>query len=210
MKKYISFIVVLSALNILLFGCAKTNRVKINQLAASRFTLAEAAENLPEISDLIVVFTPESQENVLTKYPDGNVSVGYTKTSGIASQVLSGSVSEGDSILITEECYTTDSGSVLWTQDGYLPMNIGESYLLFLKAYDEDSAYAGMYFPVDLEYGKYVLQLPAAMSSETSYTIDQLEIGPYGDLDHYIEWFEAVQALYPDIFSFVDSKSNSL
>lgn len=200
MKKHISFIVVLLALNILLFGCAKTNSVTINQLAASRFTLAESVENLPEISDLIVVFTPESQENVLTKYSDENVSVGYTKTSGIVSQVLFGSVSEGDSILITEECYTTDSGSVLWTQDGYLPMNIGESYLLFLKAYDRDSIYAGMYFPVDLEYGKYVLQLPTTMSTETSYTNDQLEIGPYGDLDNYIEWFEAVQTLYPDIF----------
>ena len=200
MKKYLSFLAALFALNLLMFGCAKTNSVEINRLAASRFPLTGSADELPEISDLIVVFTPESQENVLNKYSDGNISYGYTKTSGTISQVLSGSVSEGDSILITEECYTTDSGSVLWTQDGYLPMNIGESYLLFLKAYEEDSAYAGMYFPVDLEYGKYVLQFPAAMSSETSYTVDQLEIGPYGDLDVYTEWFKTVQTLYPDIF----------
>ena len=200
MKKYIPFIVTLLALNILLFGCAKTKSVTINQLVTSRFSLTESADDLPEISDLIVVFIPESQENMLDKYSDGNVSYGFTKTSGTVSQVLSGHVSEGDSILITEECYTTDSGSVLWTQDGYLPMNIGESYLLFLKAYDEDSTYAGMYFPVDLEYGKYVLQLPATMSSENSYTVDHLEIGPYGDLDVYIEWFKTVQTFYPDIF----------
>ena len=200
MKKYIPFIVVLLALNVLMVGCAKTNNVEINRVIASRFSLTESADDLPEISDLIVVFTPESQENVLNKYSDGNVASGYTKTSGTVSQVLSGYVSEGDNILITEECYTTDSGSVLWTQDGYLPMNIGESYLLFLKAYDEDSAYAGMYFPVDLEYGKYVLQLPATMSSENSYTVDHLEIGPYGDLDVYIEWFKTVQTFYPDIF----------
>ena len=30
---------------------------------------------------------------------------------------------------------------------GYLPMQEGESYLLFLTAYDRDSVYAGMYFP---------------------------------------------------------------
>ena len=64
MKKYIPFIVVLLALNVLMVGCAKTNNVEINRVIASRFSLTESADDLPEISDLIVVFTPESQENV--------------------------------------------------------------------------------------------------------------------------------------------------
>ena len=200
MKKRIFFIMAALLLSVLLFGCSQKNHAVINQLTSDRFLLAESVERLPEVSDLIVVFTPENQENILKKFSDGNVSIGYTKTSGTISQVLSGSVSEGDRILITEECYTTDDGSVLWTQDGYLPMNIGENYLLFLKAYREDSAYAGMYFPVDLEYGKYVLQIPATMSAEASYSMERLEIGPYGDLDQYNEWFAAVRTFYPDIF----------
>ena len=36
-------------------------------------------------------------------------------------------------------------------------MQEGESYLLFLTAYDRDSVYAGMYFPTELEKGKYPL-----------------------------------------------------
>lgn len=200
MKKHTFFIAAILLLNIFLFGCADKNSITIKQIAASRFPLAESVESLPEVSDLIVVLTPTKQENVLIKYQDGNVSMGYTKTSGTVEQVLFGSVSEGDSILITEECYTTDSGTVLWTQDGYLPMNIGESYLLFLKAYNEDSAYAGMYFPVDLEYGKYILQLPVTVSQEEPYTSNQLEIGSDGDLENYIKWYEAVQTFYPEIF----------
>jgi DNA-directed RNA polymerase specialized sigma24 family protein len=49
---------------------------------------------LQEVSDLIVVFTPETQENVLSRYSDGNVASGYTKTTGQVTQVLKGQAPE--------------------------------------------------------------------------------------------------------------------
>ena len=38
-------------------------------------------------------------------------------------------------------------------------MRAGAKYILFLKAYPDDSDFARKYFPVDLEYGKYVISL---------------------------------------------------
>ena len=114
-------------------------------MAADRITQAESVSQLQEVSDLIVVFTPERQENVRSYFSDGNVSGGYTRTTGTVLQVLKGEPPE--QLVITEECYLVDN--VLWTQGGYLPMQEGESYLLFLTAYDRDSVYAGMYFPTE-------------------------------------------------------------
>lgn len=200
MKKILYSFLYILILSGFLFGCSQTNDVVIKQLTADRLSLAESAEDLQQVSDLIIVYTPNSQENILSYFSDGNVSVGYTKTMGTVFQVLAGTVSVGDSILITEECYTTDSDSVLWTQGGYIPMKIGENYLLFLKAYSEESAYAGMYFPVDLEYGKYALSVISPMSVSNSYSAEQLEVGTFTDLDKYTEWYEAVRALYPNVF----------
>ena len=49
-----------------------------HRLSADRVTQAATVSQLQEVSDLIVVFTPETQENVLSRYSDGNVSTGYT------------------------------------------------------------------------------------------------------------------------------------
>ncbi len=183
-----------------LSGCSQATTIKVNCLNTDRITLANTPNDLQQISDLIIVFTPRDQENVLMHYSDGNVSVGYTKTTGIVTKILSGDILEGAEITITEECYTTNSGSELWTQQGYLPMRIGEAYLLFLKEYSPESKYAGMYFPIDLEHGKYVLPIAATMTANTSLNAEQLEVGPATDLSEYAEWYEAVCDLYPDLF----------
>lgn len=118
---------------LLLITCtACGQRQTVRQMAADRITQAESVSQLQEVSDLIVVFTPERQENVLSYFSDGNVSGGYTRTTGTVSQVLKGEPPE--QLVITEECYLVDN--VLWTQGGYLLMQEGESYLLFLTAYD--------------------------------------------------------------------------
>lgn len=183
-----------------LYGCSQANTIKVNCLNADRITLANTPNDLQQVSDLIIVFTPRDQENVLMHYSDGNVSVGYTKTTGIVTELLSGDIWEGAEIAITEECYTTDSGTKLWTQQGYLPMRIGETYLLFLKEYPPESKYAGMYFPIDLEHGKYVLPVATAMATNTSLNAEQLEVNEATDLSQYIEWYEAICDLYPDLF----------
>ena len=187
----------------LLAGCTTAEEVEIRQLQTFRRLAASTVDELQTVSDLIVVFTPESHENVLSYYADGNILSGYTKTSGKVSEVLKGDAAAGDTILITEECYTTDNGSVLWTQQGYLPMEIGHQYLLFLTSYSEErKVFAGMYYPTELEYGKYLLddenEMTILTSNET--TEETFELGPDGDLEKYSSWYNQVAALYPDLF----------
>ena len=73
---------------LLLTACGQ--RETVYQISADRLTQAATVSQLQEVSDLIVVFTPETQENVLSRYSDGNVSSGYTRTTGRVSQVLKG------------------------------------------------------------------------------------------------------------------------
>lgn len=134
MKKSLTFCLLL----LLLITCtACGQRQTVQRMAADRITQAESVAQLQEVSDLIVVFTPERQENILSYFSDGNVSGGYTRTTGTVSQVLKGESPE--QLVITEECYLVDN--VLWTQGGYLPMQEGESYLLFLTASDSADAW---------------------------------------------------------------------
>lgn len=142
-----------------------------------------------------MVFTPERQENVLSYFSDGNVSGGYTRTTGTVSQVLKGEPPE--QLVITEECYLADS--VLWTQGGYLPMQEGESYLLFLTAYDRDSVYAGMYFPTELEKGKYPLTDEPLTASDSADAWEVYVIEG-DDLHDYQDWYQQITALYPELF----------
>ena len=187
-----------------LSGCensAQTDGMQINQVDAEWMPSAESVEELPLVSDLIIVFEPTSQENALSHFSDGLVENGYTKTSGIAQRVLKGTVEEGSTVQITEVCYTTNSGSELWTIGGYLPMEIGQKYLLFLTAYDAESPYSGMYYPINMEYGKYAL--PSNSNWLTSLFKDKnelWEIGNATNLDQYADWYAYVQDLYPDLF----------
>lgn len=170
----------------------------VNQVMADRVTLANSASQLEELSDLVVLATPKTQENVLIKDPvDNNVITGYTKTTVTVLDVIKGNVTKGQEILITEECYTTNLNSVLWTQQGYLPMEDGDSYLLYLKAYTNDSSYGGMYFPIDLEYGKYVIPKTASLSTTAStFTAEQLQIGVETDITKYGDWYQQVVSSY--------------
>ena len=85
MKKSLTFCLLL----LLLITCtACGQRQTVQQMAADRITQAESVAQLQEVSDLIVVFTPERQENILSYFSDGNVSGGYTRTTGTVSQVL--------------------------------------------------------------------------------------------------------------------------
>ena len=192
MKKSLTFCLLL----LLLITCtACGQRQTVQRMAADRITQAESVAQLQEVSDLIVVFTPESQENVLSYFSDGNVSGGYTRTTGTVSQVLKGEPPE--QLVITEECYLVDN--VLWTQGGYLPMQEGESYLLFLTAYDRDSVYAGRYFPTELEKGKYPLTDEPLTASDSA---DAWEVSVIegDDLHDYQDWYQQITALYPELF----------
>ena len=192
MRKHLSLMLLL----LLLITCtACGQRQTVQQMAADRITQAESVAQLQEVSDLIVVFTPERQENVLSYFSDGNVSGGYTRTTGTVSQVLKGESPE--QLVITEECYLADN--VLWTQGGYLPMQEGESYLLFLTAYDRDSVYAGMYFPTELEKSKYPLTDEPLTASDSADAWEVYVIEG-DDLHDYQDWYQQITALYPELF----------
>ena len=192
MKKSLTFCLLL----LLLITCtACGQRQTVQRMAADRITQAESVAQLQEVSDLIVVFTPERQENVLSYFSDGNVSGGYTRTTGTVSQVLKGEPPE--QMVITEECYLVDN--VLWTQGGYLPMQEGESYLLFLTAYDRDSVYAGMYFPTELEKGKSPLTDEPLTASDSADAWEVYVIEG-DDLHDYQDWYQQITALYPELF----------
>lgn len=192
MRKHLSLMLLL----LLLITCtACGQRQTVQRMAADRITQAESVAQLQEVSDLIVVFTPERQENILSYFSDGNVSGGYTRTTGTVSQVLKGEPPE--QLVITEECYLVDN--VLWTQGGYLPMQEGESYLLFLTAYDRDSVYAGMYFPTELEKGKYPLADEPLTASDSADAWEVYVIEG-DDLHDYQDWYQQITALYPELF----------
>ena len=183
-------------------GCAQSNKPEICQIQGDRLRMATSVNEMLSVSDLIVVFTPTKQENILsTFFSDGDVAIGYTKTSGEIDEVLYGSRMSGDTISVTEVCYTTDSGSKLWTFQGYLPMEIGMKYVLFLKEYADSSTYAGMYYPVEVEYGKYLVSSDAALPLyNTDNGYEQLQVGAATDLTTYTEWYDTVRKLYPDVF----------
>ena len=194
------FVCVVAFFTIVLCGfiyCAK-RPYSVNQIMADRTALAESPSQLETESDLIVLVSPQTSENVLIKDPDDqNIILGYTKTIATILDVVKGDIEQGQKISITEECYTTDFNSVLWTQEGYLPMKQGNQYLLFLKAYEETSDYSGMYFPIDLEYGKYLIpQAALASEVEPSYTAEQLQVGDETDLDNYVEWYQTIVGFY--------------
>lgn len=185
----------LLALALVMLTACGAKQQTVHRLSADRVTQAATVSQLQEVSDLIVVFTPETQENVLSRYSDGNVSSGYTRTTGRVSQVLKGQAPE--QLVITEECYTLDDA--LWTQGGYLPMEKGRSYLLFLTAYPSDSDYAGMYYPTELELGKYSLTDQPLTASDAAGAWQVYS--PDGSaLSRYQSWYQQVAALYPDLF----------
>lgn len=175
--------------------------LRVNTLLADRTALAENTTALKSVSDVIAVISINAKgENVLfTNAEDGGVDFGYTRTEATILNLFGeSSLNVGDIITITEECYTTDAGTTLWTQQGYLPMNTGKTYLVFLKAYDNDSDYAGMYFPIDLEHGKYII--PDNLSFDMLATLEQnrssLEIGDETDLTDYAAWYDEIVRSY--------------
>lgn len=84
----------LLALALVMLTACGARQQTIHRLPADRVTQAATVSQLQEVSDLIVVFTPETQENVLSRYSDGNVSYGYTRTTGQVTQVLKGQAPE--------------------------------------------------------------------------------------------------------------------
>lgn len=180
-----------------LTGIRLMSPFSVQIIPADRVSLARSPADLSFVSDVIVVARPvKAGKNILIRDShDGKVITGYTKTTVEVVDVMRGKVSIGDKLTLTEECYRSDFGTVLYTQGGYLPAHRNTDYLLFLKAYEPSSRYAGMYFPVDLEYGKYVIPDPSEISA-SARSPEDLEINEQADLTQYRAWYDTVMQQY--------------
>lgn len=154
------------------------NKVQYNILATDRLQLAPTYDDLELVSDIIVKATVvPGKENKIIEADDGTTVFGYTVTQLNISEVFKGDVINGETITITEEYYTlANQNNVVYTQGNYMPAQENCEYIFFLKAYDTTSTYAGMYFPVDLEYGKYSVNLAGEMVAPASVSTAALEI----------------------------------
>jgi len=185
-----------------------------NDVMSERVQLAGTPEELEANSDLIVSakILPD-KENVLVKNSDGKFLLfGYTETKLEITEVFHGNVSAGDEIMITEEYFTTlsQTGTVnIWTEGNYVPAKENHEYLFFLKAYGDAERYAGMYYPIDLEYGKYVVHDDGAeMMNTASLNTAELtghereqigeafEIQTENDFSRYIQWYGELTQKY--------------
>lgn len=154
------------------------NTVRYNVLATDRIELTSTYDDLEVVSDVIIKATVASKkENKTIMSDDGTVIFGYTVTQLNISEVFKGDAVAGETITITEEYYTLpNEKNAIYTQGNYMPAKEDGEYIFFLKAYDASSPYAGMYFPVDLEYGKYSVNLAEKMIAPASASAAELEV----------------------------------
>lgn len=164
------------------------SKTHYNILATDRLQLAPTYADLQNVSDIVVKATViPGKENKLITADDGTVVFGYTITQLNVTEVFKGNINEDYPINITEEYYTlSGNGNEVYTQGNYMPAQESGEYIFFLKAYDSTSPYAGMYFPVDLEYGKYSVDLAETFTTPANASAAEYEVI---DLDEkYVEF----------------------
>lgn len=154
------------------------SKTHYNILATDRLQLAPTYADLQNVSDIVVKATViPGKENKLITADDGTVVFGYTITQLNVTEVFKGNINEDYPINITEEYYTlSGNGNEVYTQGNYMPAQESGEYIFFLKAYDSTSPYAGMYFPVDLEYGKYSVDLAETFATPANASAAEYEV----------------------------------
>ena len=183
-KRTKSIPVLLGALFLLILVVAASltsflgSKTHYNILATDRLQLAPTYADLQNVSDIVVKATViPGKENKLITADDGTVVFGYTITQLNVTEVFKGNINEYYPINITEEYYTlSGKGNEVYTQGNYMPAQESGEYIFFLKAYDSTSPYAGMYFPVDLEYGKYSVDLAETFTTPANASAAEYEV----------------------------------
>lgn len=183
-KRTKSIPVLLGALFLLILVVAASltsflgSKTHYNILATDRLQLAPTYADLQNVSDIVVKATViPGKENKLITADDGTVVFGYTITQLNVTEVFKGNINEDYPINITEEYYTlSGNGNGVYTQGNYMPAQESGEYIFFLKAYDSTSPYAGMYFPVDLEYGKYSVDLAETFTTPANASAAEYEV----------------------------------
>ena len=173
-----------------------STRTSIYVSNADRGILAKDFNQLVSVSDLIIKTTVlPNKETLLDTSEDGTVKFGYTVSNLKVDEVFYGEISKGDIVTITEEYFKIRTK--IFTQGNYIPAKENKEYIFFLKKYQDSTRYEGMYYPIDLERGKYSLNsnILSNIESIEELTNTQLEIGTRPDED-YKEWYKKVIQKY--------------
>lgn len=194
MKKVyiISGVILLGFIGLFIFS---NSTFRINEINADRFRVANTFQELEKSSDLIVEATVLSEkETVLDKLEDDTIVFGYTITKLRIDEVFSGDVKNDDIIVITEEYFTV--GKDIFTQGNYIPAKENSKYIFYLKKYDDSTRFKNMYYPIDLEKGRYSLQNNISdIDSIDTLTNKEMEIGKREDKE-YRQWYKQTISKY--------------
>lgn len=187
-------VLIITVLTLILINANSNKSVKYNTIAADRVQLASTFEEVEAVSDLIVSAIVNPNKETVRLFHDGLVHFGFTITELTITDVFKGELRAGDTIKITEEYFTiTDSSNEIYKQGGYMPANGNSEYIFFLKSYAKDNPYAGMHYPVDLEFGKYSINLPTTLSSRVSSATLEITSTSF---DRYVEFAQKVSDKY--------------
>jgi hypothetical protein len=194
MKKY-KLKILSSIVAIALVATVFYNIPRTEYLMSDRITLASDVDKLNDVSDLVVLATVvNDKENVIVKSDiDGHEMFGYTVTTLNIKTIISGELND-ESVKITEEYYESSdlTGKIIWTEGTYKPAKKGRDYIFYLKKYPDDSSYSGMYFPVDLEHGKYAIIKNVKDKTIDGLSASELDISKKSDLKEYKKWYKYV------------------
>ena len=163
---------------------------------------AQEPEQLEGASDIVAVVKVVQQQDRGVPLPVGN----YLQTICTVETVISGNAETGDELRIYEPC-NYYKNEILHSFSGYYPMNIGESYLVFLRVInDKESKLYGGYHVVDNIHGKYPLDAETGLFCRWYLNMaEELEIADMDTIPTYIAryqlWYEQVRAMYPEVFA---------
>ena len=143
-------------------------------------------------SDLIVKakVIGKSEQKLIYSEEIGDVVYGYNITPIEIEKVYSGDdVNLGDIINIVEEYYTghyPNGKKYIWAIENYNPAKKGNQYIFFLKkCSDLDEDTKGMYFPLGVEKGKYLINDKTKdISNIKKMSNEELEIGTWDSSEY--------------------------
>lgn len=156
---------------------------------------ASTFDELVEVSDLIIkVKVLPGKKNV----PDTVEVCGHTITKLKVLETFKGDIAPGEIVTITEFYYRDED--YIWIDANYLPAKEKQEYIFFLTEYHADSYWSGMYYPTDMERGKYPLKrlILDNLASMRSLSNEDLELWTE-PADIYRRWYkQVIEKYYPN------------
>ena len=174
-------------------GCGK--ELEIRQIDADVLILAQTFDELVDVSNLIIRAKVLSGKVNVEDTPEVG---GYTITKLQVLETFKGDVVPNEIVTITEYYYQDKDG--IWTYENYLPANENQEYILFLMKDDTDSDWSGMYYPTDLERGKFPLKslILDNLDSIDSLSHADLEIWKDPDNEYRELYKQVIEKYYPN------------